>query len=104
LKKERQYESDTDFKISDFETTPKMSTYLIAFAIGDFDCVEKTNSDGVLVRVFTPKGKKEQGMFALNLAADALVYYKEYFKIPYSLPKLDLVPIQEFPIGKAFKI
>lgn len=39
-----------------FETTPIMSTYLVAAVIGEYDYVEATSSDGVLVRVYTPKG------------------------------------------------
>ena len=31
-----------------------MSTYLLAFVVGEFDFVEATDSDGVLIRVYTP--------------------------------------------------
>ena len=37
-----------------------MSTYLLAFIVGEFDFVEDTDKDGVNVRVYTPLGKKEQ--------------------------------------------
>ena len=43
-----------------YERTPIMSTYLLAFIVGEFDCVEGQSKDGVLVRVYTPLGKKEQ--------------------------------------------
>lgn len=50
------------FKCLHFNTTPLMSTYLVAFAVGDFDFVEdKVPGSGKLtVRVYTPAGKKEQ--------------------------------------------
>lgn len=55
------------FKTIHFNTTPKMSTYLVAFAVGDFDFVEEKvpatdaqNSNELTVRVYTPAGKKEQ--------------------------------------------
>lgn len=42
----------------DFETTPIMSTYLVAAVVGEYDYVEDRSTDGVLVRVYTPRGKK----------------------------------------------
>ncbi|XP_072390828.1 puromycin-sensitive aminopeptidase-like isoform X1 [Diabrotica undecimpunctata] len=76
-----------------FHTSPKMSTYLVAYAVGEFDFVEKISSDGVLIRVYTPLGKKEQGKFALDVATKVLPYCKQYFNIAYPLPKLDLIAV-----------
>jgi len=45
-----------------------MPTYLLAMIVGEYDFVEARDSDGVLVRVYTPVGKKEQGQFALNVS------------------------------------
>lgn len=50
----------------EYLTTPTMSTYLLAFVVGEYDYVEATSSDGVLIRIYTPVGKKEQGQFALE--------------------------------------
>ncbi|XP_018320972.2 puromycin-sensitive aminopeptidase [Agrilus planipennis] len=83
----------------DFETTPVMSTYLVAVVVGEYDHVEDTSSDGVKVRVYTPQGKKEQGLFALEVATKVLPYYKEYFNIAYPLPKIDLIAIADFSPG-----
>ncbi|XP_060534804.1 puromycin-sensitive aminopeptidase [Cylas formicarius] len=83
----------------DFEETPVMSTYLVAAVIGEYDYVEDKSSDGVLVRVYTPKGKKEQGLFALEVATKVLPYYKQYFDIAYPLPKIDLIAIADFSAG-----
>ena len=44
-----------------------MSTYLVAFVVGEFDFVEGKDSDGVNIRVYTPKGKAVQGQFALEV-------------------------------------
>ena len=76
-----------------------MSTYLLAFVVGEFDYVEGTDSDGVIIRVYTPCGKKEQGIFALEVAQRALPFYKDYFSIKYPLPKMDLIAIQDFAAG-----
>lgn len=83
----------------DFERTPIMSTYLVAAVVGEYDYVEDRSSDGVLVRVYTPRGKKKQGIFALEVATKVLPYYKEYFNIAYPLPKIDLIAIADFSAG-----
>ncbi len=76
-----------------------MSTYLLAWIVGEFDYNETTSADGVLCRVYTPPGKKEQGLFALDVTAKVLPYYKNYFGIAYPLPKLDLIAIADFSSG-----
>lgn len=40
-----------------------------------------------------------QGLFALEVATKCLPYYKEYFKIAYPLPKMDLIAIADFAAG-----
>uniref|UniRef100_A0A1Q3EWT3 Aminopeptidase n=1 Tax=Culex tarsalis TaxID=7177 RepID=A0A1Q3EWT3_CULTA len=82
-----------------FDRTPIMSTYLVAVVVGEFDYVEGKSKDGVLVRVYTPIGKKGQGSFALDVAIDVLHYYNTYFEIAYPLPKMDLVAISDFSAG-----
>lgn len=67
MKSESPLESNNTMKVVSFERTPIMSTYLLAFVVGEFDYVEDRDSDNVLIRVYTPKGKKEQGQFALEV-------------------------------------
>ncbi|XP_055688287.1 puromycin-sensitive aminopeptidase [Lutzomyia longipalpis] len=87
------------WKIVKYQTSPIMSTYLVAVVVGEYDFVEATSDDGVLVRVYTPVGKKEQGQFALEVATKVLPYYKDYFQIAYPLPKMDLIAISDFSAG-----
>ena len=47
-------------KIVHFDKSPKMSTYLLALVVGEFEAVESISEEGILVRVFTPIGKKHQ--------------------------------------------
>ena len=65
---ERVDDSQDDLQIVAFKRTPIMSTYLVAFIVGEFDYVEDRTVDGVLVRVYTPVGKREQGRFALEVS------------------------------------
>jgi aminopeptidase N len=71
-----------------FEQSPKMSTYLLFFGLGDFDRAT-TMADGVEVGVVTQKGKAEQSKFALDSAAAVLKEYNDYFGVRFPLPKLD---------------
>ena len=50
-----------------YAPSPIMSTYLVAFVVGEFDFVEGKDADGVAIRVYTPKGKAVQGQFALEV-------------------------------------
>ncbi|XP_038047211.1 puromycin-sensitive aminopeptidase-like [Patiria miniata] len=90
---------DPKLKVVTFGQTPVMSTYLLAFVVGEFDYVEGTSLDGVCVRVYTPLSKKEQGQFALEVAVKTLPFYKEYFNVAYPLPKIDLIAIPDFAAG-----
>lgn len=65
--KEIVHHNNSDLKIVEFAKTPVMSTYLLAFVVGEFDYVEDHDEDGVLVRVYTPLKKREQGKFALEV-------------------------------------
>lgn len=96
---ESEYLEDGSYKILKFAQTPIMSTYLLAFIVGEFDFVEQKTSRGMPVRVYTPTGKSEQGRFALDVAVKALAYYEDYFKIDYPLPKMDLIAISDFCAG-----
>ncbi|CAH1790124.1 unnamed protein product, partial [Owenia fusiformis] len=88
-----------ELKTLSYERTPVMSTYLLAYCVGEYDYVEAKDADGVLVRVYTPVGKQEQGQFALEVAVKTLPFYKEYFQIAYPLPKMDLIAIADFAAG-----
>lgn len=79
---------ENDIQTVSFETTPIMSTYLLAFVIGEFDFLETKTSNGLPIRVFTPPEKKEQGRFALEVASKAIPVFEKFFGQKYSLSKL----------------
>ncbi|KAL5559479.1 hypothetical protein UlMin_035690 [Ulmus minor] len=86
-------------KTVSYQESPIMSTYLVAIVVGLFDYVEDHTSDGIKVRVYCQVGKANQGKFALHVAVKTLELYKEYFEVPYSLPKLDMIAIPDFAAG-----
>ncbi len=81
-----------------FATTPKMSTYLVAFLVGDFQCISGS-SDGVPIRVCATPDKVQMGSYALQGAEFFLHYYDTYFGIKYPMPKLDMIAIPDFEAG-----
>ena len=92
-------EHEVGFEVVKFSPTPKMSTYLLAFIIGDFEYIEKKSKRGVIVRVYTTPGKKHQAKFALDCAVKTLEFYEKYFNIAYPLNTLDMIAIPDFSSG-----
>ena len=82
-----------------FEETPVMSTYLLAFIVGDIKCVERTAEGGTLVRVWATSGKENLGEFAAETSVKLLSFFNDYFGVPYPLPKLDHIAIPDFAAG-----
>lgn len=90
-------EHEGEYKVVKFSPTPIMSTYLLAFIVGDFEFIEGwTKGKKTKVRVFTTKGKIHQAKFALDVAIKSLEFYNKYFDIPYPLEILDLIAIPDF--------
>ena len=81
-----------------FDTTPKMSTYLVAFLVGDFQCTTG-ESDGVAIRVCSTPDKVALTPYGVDVAKYVLHYYNNYFGIPYPLKKLDLIALPDFEAG-----
>ena len=81
-----------------FDTTPKMSTYLVAFLVGDFQCTTG-ESDGEAIRVCSTPDKVALTPYGVDVAKYVLHYYNNYFGIPYPLKKLDLIALPDFEAG-----
>jgi aminopeptidase N/puromycin-sensitive aminopeptidase len=81
-----------------FLPTPKMSTYLVAFLVGDFQC-SSGEQDGVAIRVCSTPDKVALTSYGVDVAKYVLHYYNNYFGIPYPLKKLDLIGLPDFEAG-----
>jgi aminopeptidase N len=81
-----------------FSTTPKMSSYLVALAIGDWECLEG-GADDIPIRVCGVPGKKQYAGFALEAAEYTMKFYNRYFAIKYPYGKLDIVGVADFAAG-----
>jgi len=82
-----------------FETTPRMSTYLLAFIFGELKFLEAKTKDGVLVRTYATPDNVKYTEFALDCAVKTLEFYNQYFDIAYPLAKCDFVALPDFAAG-----
>lgn len=83
-----------------FEITPRMSTYLLAFVIGQFHSKSITNAHGVKITTYAPLNQPVESVeFANEVAAKSLEFYDDKFAIKYPLKKLDQVAIPDFEAG-----
>lgn len=80
-----------------FQRTPKMSTYLLFFGVGEFEIV--VNSEDPRVRVATTPGMTPYTGYGLEFGRQALAYCEDYYRVPYPLPKMDLIAIPDFAFG-----
>ena len=80
-----------------FEQTPKMSTYLLFFGIGEFEFTQ--DSTDSRVRVVTLPGMKKYAQFGLEFSRKSLAYSEAYYGVPYPLSKLDMIAIPDFAYG-----
>ncbi|XP_038935612.1 thyrotropin-releasing hormone-degrading ectoenzyme isoform X1 [Rattus norvegicus] len=82
-----------------FSQTPLMSTYYLAWAICNFTYRETTTKSGVVVRLYARPDaiRRGSGDYALHITKRLIEFYEDYFKVPYSLPKLDLLAVPKHP-------
>lgn len=73
-----------------FRDSPRMSSYLLFFGLGDFERIHQ-DVDGVDVGVIFKRGDAEQAKYALDAEAHILRYYNDYFGVKFPLPKLDMI-------------
>lgn len=85
--------------ITEFETTPIMSTYLLAFATGEVAFKEAKTKRGVTVRTYATPDNVEMTAFALDVAVKTLEFYEDYFGINYPLDKCDMIALPDFASG-----
>ncbi|MFZ2544592.1 MAG: M1 family metallopeptidase, partial [Candidatus Saccharimonadales bacterium] len=83
-----------------FETTPRMSTYLLAFVVGDLQKKSAKTKSGVEVNIWSTPAQPFTSLdFALDIAVRAIEFYDDYFDTPYPLPKSDHVALPDFSSG-----
>ncbi len=88
------------YKEVQFVETPKVSTYLIAFALGHFVSYETISKHGVKITAYAGIHQRVDDLkYAGIFAADVLDYYDDCFGTPFPLPKMDLLALPDFESG-----
>uniref|UniRef100_A0A7M4FCJ9 Laeverin n=1 Tax=Crocodylus porosus TaxID=8502 RepID=A0A7M4FCJ9_CROPO len=93
-------ENGSIWTVTTFDTTPKMSTYITAFVVCDFDHMTVTER-GKEIRIWARKEAVEKGCvdYALNITGPIFSFLEDLFNISYPLPKTDLVALPDFGAG-----
>ncbi|KAK7015031.1 aminopeptidase 1 [Favolaschia claudopus] len=92
------------WKITKFETTPPMSSYIVAYANGPFVHLEQKvvmplSGKTVPLRIYSTPDVIHQAAFALDVAARVIPIYETVFDVEYPLPKLDTLVASDFDAG-----
>lgn len=83
-----------------FETTPRMSSYLLAFAAGDMQGITAKTKNGTLVGVYATKAHPESNLeFALDITVRCIEFYEEYYGVKYPIPQSLHVALPDFSAG-----
>lgn len=82
--------------IDTFETTVKMSTYLLNYAISDYTSSESVTVNGTKISVWSPQTTSRSRQFALDATKTTLPYYESLFGPGYALPKLDMITVPDY--------
>src|SRR5215467_9396354 len=82
-----------------FADTIRMSTYLVAFVVGELEATDPVMVGSTPLRVWSVPGKKHLGRFALAAGAFSLDFFERYYGLPYPGDKVDLLAIPDFAAG-----
>uniref|UniRef100_A0AAY5EE32 Aminopeptidase n=1 Tax=Electrophorus electricus TaxID=8005 RepID=A0AAY5EE32_ELEEL len=82
-----------------FEKSVKMSTYLVCFAVHQFACVQRNSTRGVPLKIYAQPLQIHTAEYAANVTKAIFDYFEEYFDMPYSIGKLDMIAIPDFGTG-----
>ncbi|XP_035925811.1 aminopeptidase N [Halichoerus grypus] len=89
------------WNVTEFETTPVMSTYLLAYIVSEFNHVQTRSPNGVLIRIWArPSGINQgHGNYALNVTGPILDFFSAHYDTPYPLNKSDQIALPDFNAG-----
>lgn len=86
-------------KVLQFADTIRMSTYLVAFVVGELESTEPVFIGSTPLRIWSVPGKARLTSFGLEVGAFSLKFFEQYYGIPYPSQKLDLLAIPDFASG-----
>ncbi|XP_045655108.1 LOW QUALITY PROTEIN: glutamyl aminopeptidase [Ursus americanus] len=96
---EKEESVDDKWNRTTFEKSVPMSTYLVCFAVHQFDRVERLSKRGIPLTIYVQPEQKHTAEYAANITKIVFDYFEEYFAMDYALPKLDEIAIPDFGTG-----
>ncbi|MFZ1301237.1 MAG: M1 family metallopeptidase, partial [Candidatus Microsaccharimonas sp.] len=91
---------EDDKLVTAFETTPRMSSYLLAWVVGELQKKTAVTNSGVEVNVWSTLSHPDNNLdFALDIATRTIDFFNDFFGVPYPLPKSDHVALPDFSAG-----
>jgi len=92
--------TENELLVTEFDTSPRMSSYLLAWVVGELQKKSAITKSGVEVNIYaTPAQSADSLDFALDIATRGIEFFDEYFDVPYPLPKSDHVALPDFSSG-----
>jgi aminopeptidase N len=86
--------------VTSFNTTPRMSSYLLAWVVGDLQKKTATTKSGVEINIWATRAHADNNLdFALDIATRTIDFFDDFFGVPYPLPKSDHVALPDFSAG-----
>jgi len=86
-------------KVARFADSIVMSTYLVAFVVGELEATEPATVGGTRLQIWCVPGKKRLARFGQEIGAASLAFFEDYYGLPYPGDKLDLIAIPDFAAG-----
>ncbi|XP_054447594.1 glutamyl aminopeptidase [Pteronotus mesoamericanus] len=96
---EKEESVDDKWTKTTFEKSVPMSTYLVCFAVHQFDYVQRRSKRGIPLTVYVQPEQRHTAEYAANITKIVFDYFEEYFAMDYALPKLDKIAIPDFGTG-----
>ena len=91
---------DTKCKMVQFEASPAMSTYLVAFVVGLYDNVSDYTANGLKTSIYFPvDSDAKHAQYALDAAIKILPFYEQLFGVAFPLNKMDCIALSDFAAG-----
>ncbi|XP_040825059.1 aminopeptidase N-like isoform X2 [Ochotona curzoniae] len=92
---------DPSWNVTEYETTPRMSTYLLAYIVSEFTSIENYTPNNVQIRIWARPAAIDEGHgeYALNVTGPILEFFAQHYSTPYPLPKSDQIALPDFNAG-----
>lgn len=96
----KQQQTEGELLVTSFATTPRMSSYLLAWVVGELQKKTATTQNGVEVSIWSTLAHPANNLdFALNIATRTIDFFDDFFGVPYPLPKSDHIALPDFSSG-----